>query len=272
MTLSNRNLMSLSQFALKAKQHIGLVKAVEMFNDPHYACNILIKATLSDSAELITLSKKITNEFNFDTNLVNSIEAYIHSLTSKGADDEFIHSSKYFLVKLSHYLFGISVDGASYREAVKSLLLNLDSSEKAFCINLAREFYWFWKNAHRSIDDVNYEKSLKLNSQKQEFLKLWDKIDAHQFSDVENWPLTLYTEYMRKTGVPEIDINAKQKIAKVITVELRHSINEPEKDYRSAINHIQHLFTNQETTDYFLIVSREYFHFWVGNLPKKQID
>lgn len=58
MTLTNNNLMILSKFAMIAKKHIGLVKAVEMFNDRQYAYDILIKATLSDCNDLIDLTKK----------------------------------------------------------------------------------------------------------------------------------------------------------------------------------------------------------------------
>ncbi len=270
MTLSNKKLMALSQFALKAKPHIGLVKAGEMLCDPHYAYNIIVKATLSNSAELVKLSKKITNEFHFDANLVSPIEAYMQSLNAQDCDAEFLHDSQYFLIKLSDYLYSIPLDGAAYREAVKNLILNMDKSEKTFCVDLARAFYWFWKNPNSSHEEVNLEKSLKLQAQQEKFSAMWDKMDALKFSDVENWPLTLYVEYMRKRQVSKADINTKHKIAKAIMLELRHCKNAPQNNYRAAVNSIQHLFAKQKTKDFFLIVSREYFHFWVGNLPKQQ--
>lgn len=58
MTLTNQNLIMLSKFASKAKKHIGLVKAVEMFNDEQYASDVLSQAMLSENPELVDLTKK----------------------------------------------------------------------------------------------------------------------------------------------------------------------------------------------------------------------
>lgn len=268
MTLTNKNLMELSKFAIKAKKHIGLVKAVEMFNDQQYACDILVKATLSDNGDLINLTKKISSEFNIGVNLISSIESYINSIKAKNASDDCTHDSKYFLIKLTHNLYGIDINGASYRQAVDKLIKNVDISDQTFCIKLAREFYHFWISANKSITEINDEQALKLSMQKAKFIKLWDDIENEFFSDADNWSLSLYAESMRQIGVSENDINIRHKIAKVITVELRNDLSKFEENYRIAINNIQHLFSSQEMREFFLIVSREYYNFWVGNTPK----
>lgn len=268
MTLTHKSLMALSKFAIKAKKHIGIVKAAEMFNDHQYACDILIQATLSDDVELIGLTKEISSEFNADFTLISSVESYINALKIKNCTEEFIHESKYFLVKLTHHLYGLSFDGTSYRQAVDKLLSKVDAKEKTFCINLAREFYQFWRNANRSHTEINNEHALKISTQKEEFIKLWANIEDEFFSDAENWSLTLYAESMKQISVSEKDINISQKIAKVITVELRNDVNQFEENYRNAINNIQHLFSSPEMKEFFLIVSREYYHFWISNTPK----
>lgn len=268
MTLSNRNLMMLSKFATKAKKHIGLVKAAEMFNDRHYASDILIQATLSDSMDLISLTKRISSEFNVGVNLISATESYIKSLTAKNATDDFIHDSKYFLRKLTHHLYEINIDGASYRQAVEKLLSNVELKERTFCINLARGFYRFWRDANKSISEIDSTLILKQHAQKEEFIKLWEIIEDEFFSDSENWPLTLYIKALEKVGTLEKDIQICQKIAKVIIVELRNNHNQLEENYRSAIDNIEHQFLSQELRAYFLIVSREFYHFWIGNIPK----
>ena len=73
---------------------------------------------------------------------------------------------------------------------------------------------------------------------------------------------------MRQIGVSENDINIRHKIAKVITVELRNDLSKFVENYRIAINNIQDLFSSQEMREFFLIVSREYYNFWVGNTPQ----
>lgn len=267
MTLTNQNLMTLSKFALKAKKYIGLIKAVEMFNNQQYACDILVQAALSDNNELIDLTKKISSEFNIGTNLISAIESYISSLKAKNATDELIHTSKYFLTKLTHHLYGVSIDGTSYRQAVEKLISNVKMKERAFCIKLAREFYRFWIIASRSLAEINNEQTIKLDAQKAEFIKLWDNIEEEFFSDIENWPLSLYTESLRTTGLLEKDINISYKIAKVITVEVRNEHSNPDETYRDAINRTQPLFSSLNMQALFLMVSREFYHFWAGNTP-----
>ena len=68
---------------------------------------------------------------------------------------------------------------------------------------------------------------------------------------------------MRQIGVLEKDIEISQKVAKVICIELRNNLNS-EENYRDAINRIQPLFASKEMKEFFLIVSREFYHFWAG--------
>ena len=267
MTLTNQNLIVLSKFAIKVKKHIDLVKAAEMLNDKQYACDILAQATLSNNQELVDL-KKISNDLDIGGNLISVLESYIHELKAKNSTDDFVHDSKYFLIKLTHHLYGVNIDGISYRQAVEKPLSNIDIRERTFCINLAREFYRCWRAANRSVSEINNEHTLKLDAQKEAFIKLWDDINQEFLSDAENWHLKLYAESVRQLGVSEKDINISQRIAKVITLELRNDRSNPDDTYRDAINRTQALFVRPDLKAFFLIVSREFYHFWVGNIPK----
>ena len=172
MTISNQNLIVLSKFALKAKKHIGLVKVADLVNNERYAIDVFAQAALSGDAELIVLTKKITQEFELGVNLVNAIESYISGLKATNRSQKFFDDCNYFLIKLTHHLYGIEINGASYRQAVEKLLHEVDTSDRTFCINLAREFYCFWKSANRSLAEIDYEKTLKLDAQNEEFIKL----------------------------------------------------------------------------------------------------
>lgn len=59
MALTNQNVIEVSQFALKAKKHIGLVKLAEIYTNQSYAVDILIKAVLTSDNQLIKLVKSI---------------------------------------------------------------------------------------------------------------------------------------------------------------------------------------------------------------------
>ncbi|HYN55167.1 MAG TPA: hypothetical protein VES38_10740 [Methylotenera sp.] len=235
-----------------------------MSNNQQYASNILIKASLSNNEELIDLTKKISEELHIGVDLICAIESYLNSLKTKSATRECVQDSKYFLNKLTQNLYGIHTDGVAYRRAVEALILNVEIEDIAFCINLAREFYplWLYEN---NLDEIHHEHIFKRNIQKAEFTDLWNSIDQEFFSDMENWPLTLYTESMRKIGVSEQDVTTRLKVAKVITVELRNDHSSPDENYRDAINRTHHLFANEEMKEFFLIVSREFYHFWIGS-------
>lgn len=73
---------------------------------------------------------------------------------------------------------------------------------------------------------------------------------------------------MRQIGISEKDINLSQKIAKVIILELRIDHSNQDQTYRDAINKTQQLFLRRDLKTISLIVSREFYHFWVGNIPK----
>ena len=256
--------MLLTKFALKAKPHIGAVKVSEMYNNELYAFNVLTKATLTSEIELIDLSKRISGEFAIGVNLINAIERYINSIADINDEAEFLHASKYLLSKLAIHLYGISVDGGSYRQAVEKLLFEVDIKDRTFSINLSRKFYRFWRGANRLIAESNSVLSEELSAQKEEFMKLWENIDIAFFSDTENWPLTLYADSMREKNFSEKDIILSLRIARVITLELRSEQNSADDAYREAIDRVQQLFEREELKKLFLIVSREYYQYWLG--------
>ncbi len=260
MTLNNQNLIALSKFALKAKRHIGLVMTKEMTHNQYYANDILIKATLSDDQELIDLTKKISIELNVGVEVIAAIESYINSLIAKGASDQCILDSKNFLGKLAQNISFIQADGASYRQVAASLLSEAALENRAFNINLVREFYAFWIN-----ENVLADEAADADIQKEELVELWNNIEQEFFSDAEIRPLNAYTDFMRKVGVSERDINIRQKIAKFLTVELRYDDSNPEDTYRDAINRTQHLFLRPDLKAFFLIVSREFYRFWIDH-------
>ena len=267
MTLTNQNIIVLSKFALKAKKHIGIVKVADLVSNEQYAVDVFAQAMLSGNTELIHLTKKISLEFELGVNIINAIESYIASLKASNRSEEFLDDCNYFLVKLTHHLYGIKIDGASYRQAVEKLLHDVDTSDRTFCINLAREFYRIWRSANRSLAEVSKDESLMLIAQKEEFMKVWDSIDYAFMSDEENHALTLYTDSMVQKVLAEKDIIISQKIAKVILLELRNDLTNTEDSYRVAIDRTLALFERLDLKTFFLIVSREFYHFWQASEP-----
>ena len=269
MTLNNQRLILLTKFALKAKNHIGAVKVAEMFNNELYAFNILAQANLTDDLELADLSEKISYEFEIGFNLINAMKAYIHNIKEFNGDDEFFHKSKYLLNKLANHLYGIKISGSSYRQAVEELILNVEVGDRTFSINLARKFYRVWRASNKSVAESNNDEAFALIDQKKTFIKLWDNTDNEFFSNLEICVLSYYAESMLDKGYSEKDILLSSRIAKVITIELRNEQINSSDIYRYAIERTQMLFEREELKRLFLIVSREFYHFWLGNVPQK---
>jgi hypothetical protein len=267
--LSNENLRLLSKFAAKAKKHIGLIKLERIFTNPHYASNILIKAGLSDNQELSKLTKMVNSELNINVIEMTAIECYIASLSEKSASRDFIWNSKYFLIMLADYLYGVHADGASYRLAVEAMLSHADTQERDFCISLARDFYPFWMGECKLAFDTNQRTTLKLNQLENESinetsLELWNTIESEFFSDIESQPLNLYIASLQQTDMLSEHINTRRKFALILIKELR-SDNSGKQSYRKTVDKIQGLFISQDLKEFISIVSREFYSFWTGN-------
>lgn len=268
MHLNNETLVLLAKFAAKAKKHIGMVELNKMFTNQHYANNIFIKARLSDNKELAIMTKIVNQELNLNTIEMSSIEAYLGTLSVYGASLNFIDSSKYFLIILTDYLYGIPVDGNSYRQAVDSLIKHADIEEQALCLDIARAFYPFWINEFKLACETHNQTLLKANTTENESLKkstieLWNNIDGEFFSSVETEPIDLYVASLHERGISTEQIHTKQKLAKIITKELRNEASD-QHSYRKVIDKTQNFFTRQDLQQFFLVMSRDFYSFWAS--------
>ena len=265
--LNNETLVLLSQFATKAKKHIGMVELNKMFSSQHYANNILIKARLSNDKELAILTKIVNQELNLNSIEISSIEAFISSLQADAASIDHIESCKYYLIILSDYLYSIHADGKSYRQAVDSMILHTDIDERPLCLHIARAFYPFWINEHKLASEMRSQAIFKADTAENESAQnvtsvLWHTIDDEFFSSAESEPIDLYTASLQEQGIAKEQINTKQKLAKIIIKQYRYE--EPDlRSYRKVVDKTQPLFSRQDLQEFFLVVSREFYSFWI---------
>lgn len=267
LALNYNNLVLLNQFALKAKPFIGAVKVTEMFNNELYTLDILIKGAVTGELEVVELSRKISHECRIGFNLINAIASYIYNINTINNNIDFVSKSKFLLTRFANHLYGIKISGASYRLAVEGFLSKVENEDKTFTINMARKFYRYWKAANKLVDESN-QKDLNPIAQKKVFIQLWENIDAHFFSHLEICQLTQYTDSLLDKGLSEKDIVLSSKIAKIIIIELRNEKATSDDTYRDAIDRTQVKFKSEDLEKLFLIVSREFHHSWLGNIPK----
>jgi len=248
----------MSKFAAKAKKHIGLVKLTEMHTDDNYAFDILIKAAMTDDIELLKLTKSISEQMNIKVDLIIAVQSYINILIAKNADFSLIQESKMYLAKLAKLIYGIKVDGNSYRRAVDKLIFNIGIKERPFCINLAREFYPFC----RSHDDPPDKTIIHNDVSRDTFINLWNSIEDILLSDYESQVLNKYIQYLEDNAVSESLTQSRQKIAKIITTELRSYDQSSINSYRNVINNIEPLFSSHDMRDLLINVAREFYGFF----------
>ena len=266
MNPNRRNLLIFSKFAQKAKKYVGSVKSAEILNNSKYANDILINAVLSGDNELIELSKLMFDEVSVDRSLICSVETYM--IKVKDVSLEHLHQSKYFIVKFTKFLLGIDINGVSYRNAVEQLLNTVETKDRTYCINLARAFYPIWRNGYKLQKETTNVNTETQNVEMQDLIHLWENIESESFSEFENWPLNVYINSMRQINVSEKEINTRAKIAKLISIKLRGSHNDLKSDYRTSVESLELLFSNQNLKEYYLVVSREYFRFLMGDFPQ----
>lgn len=262
MMLNGKNLKLLNQFALKAKKQLGVVKIKEMMNDEQYAYNTLTCAAISNDKDLVEITKEISQELQIGTDVIAAIDSFIQSSKSRCKDEDDLHECKYFLVKLSCQLYGVEVNGESYRRAIDGMLLNVDAKDKKKYIDLARKFYRFWNFWGNSTNIEHELTSHKLMVQKEMFIELWANIDNESLTDSESWPLSLYMESIRRKGLEEEQMIVCQRIVKALIVELRRVHLSKEYAYRDVIERIYMLFESEDLRRLFLSVSRDFHHYW----------
>lgn len=267
MTLNNKNLMLLNKFSLAAKKHLGAIKVSDMINDEQYAYNTLTIAATSNNRELVEISKEVSTQLQIGTDVVSAIDSFFQSYKSLFNDEEELHDCKYFLVKLTSQLYGVGINGESYRRAVDEMLLNVDVKDKKKYIDMARKFYRYWNVWGNSTNKDSAEINQKLSAQKETFIELWANIDNDLLTESESWPLRLYIESIEQKGLQKDEKNICQRIAKVVMIELRKEHEIKYNSYREVVERVHLLFEREDLRKLFLSVSREFYHFWMKSFP-----
>lgn len=268
MTLTNQNLIEVSKFALKAKKHIGLVKLAEMHTNENYAVDILIKAALTGDNELIKFVKSMCVQLNISIDLIVAVQSYMNACLAKQTNPNHIKDVKFYLNKLANFLYAIHIDGVVYREVIDKLVSGIDIKDKAFCIELAREFYPYCRNNYGLSD----RSLISIEASKKEFMHLWSHIDEEFFSDFESSSLNQYLQYLEQIGVSESDVQIRGKIVKVIILEIRSHDQILKISFRNAINKIQHYFSHDDMQGLFYEVSRQFYSFWTVSRSGRKLS
>ncbi len=181
-----------------------------------------------------------------------------------------LHKRSLFLDKLSVHLTDLQTDGSEYRVAVENLMETVPPEEWHDSLTAAREFYPFWLKDIKAIAALNQNPGFEVppvdwKPDSISLKMLIDSLETEKFDTSENWPLKAYAQALRQEGAEHALVDTRVTLAKIVLLRLRSA---PEKNgamYRTAVDQTLPLFTIKQNRRLFLVVVREFFHFWSGN-------
>lgn len=206
----------------------------------------------------------------------NAVNAYYKLLRSKGADDACIRHRSVMLDEFTPMLAGKEPAGAVYREVAEQYLEMQANDLWPGYLTIIREFFPIWRGDIKAISmyasEVGYEMRLDdwvpapIVMQEE-----WQTISEEKFSTAESWALKSYIKAMKDLDGAEDVIEVRTKMAKILLKRLREAPIQQKNPYRIAVDATTPLFEQKHTRKLFMIVVREFYHFWSGNPEAKDM-
>ncbi len=199
-----------------------------------------------------------------------ALEVYIKLLKSKGfGPDTFVQRIN-FLNKLMPLLADKSPGGGEYRLAVEALMDNVPQEDWPESLVISREYYPFWCNDLKLVSNLSKtvtKDTLPIDWKPVEVAlsTLWHTVDTEKFGTSDAWALKAYTKAFRNENADQTLIDTRVKLAKILLVRLRDAPERDNRSYRTTVDATLPLFEVKKNRRLFLVVVREFFHFWAGN-------
>ena len=199
-----------------------------------------------------------------------ALEVYIKLLTGKGFGPETFVPRVNFLNKLMLLLSDKELNGREYRMAIEVLMDDVATDDWPESLVIAREYYPFWINDLKAVSVFSknaVQDPLPIDWKPVEvsLSSLWHTVDTEKFGTTDSWALKGYTKALRFENADQTLIDTRLKLAKILLVRLRDAPDKNNQVYRTAVDATLPLFEVKKNRRLFLVVVREFFHFWAGN-------
>lgn len=199
-----------------------------------------------------------------------ALEVYIKLLTAKGFGPETFVPRVNFLNKLMPLLAGKEPNGRVYRIAIEVQMDSVAEADWPESLVISREYYPFWINDLKAVAQLSksaVRDTLPIDWQPThvELGTLWHSVDTEKFDTTDSWALKGYTKALRNENAEQTLIDTRLKLAKIMLVRLRDAPEKSNKAYRTTVDATLPLFEVKKNRRLFLVVVREFFHFWAGN-------
>ena len=199
-----------------------------------------------------------------------ALEVYIKLLTGKGFGPDTFVPRINFLNKLIPLLVDKELSGQAYRVAIEQIMDTVEEADWPESLIVAREYYPFWMNDLKAVallSKVSTVDSLPIGWQPThvELSALWHSVDTEKFDTTDSWALKAYIKALRFENAEQLLIDTRVKLAKILLVRMREAPEKNNKAYRTTVDATLPLFEVKKNRRLFLVVVREFFHFWAGN-------
>lgn len=261
-------MQALNKLILKSRKYFGTHKVSDILENKSHAFDFLLQAITSDNSELRLLAKDVNQALNVAPNLMSAINSYMEQIHHEEQSVEFVTNSQYFLKIFAKHLYLNASNNATYREASSMFLSSLEKKHHTFCVYLVRSFYTHWRNVNQKLSEENSLHFAKISDHTKELTRLWNDIDTAFITTIEEALLSHYQDAIKKIKLLDDELKLRVKIAKVIMIHQR-KYTKTAAGYRANIADVQSVFSNKDLLNYFLSVSREFYHSWENTIIKK---
>lgn len=203
-----------------------------------------------------------------------AIAAYFNLIRSKGGDDLSISLRLPLLNQLKLLLAGKPCVGSEYRDRLEYLMEHQPAAHWPPYLVIAREFYPFWMGDFKAISLLSSEVGFDLHPVAWvppaiTLAALWQSIDQEKFTTAENWAIKSYITALKAEDASQDLMDVRLKLAKILVVRMREAPATQKNAYRIVVDATLPLFELKKTRQLFLVVVREFYHFWSGNPDAK---
>lgn len=199
-----------------------------------------------------------------------ALDVYLKLLSSKGFGPESFVTRVNFLNAFMPTLGDLLQVGGAYRVALEAFMDTVAEKDWPESLIVAREYFPFWANDLKAVSNLSRSVTkdtlpIDWKPTHVELVTLWHAVDQEKFGTADSWALKAYSKALRNENAEQSLIDTRMKLAKILLIRLKDAPERDNKSYRTTVDATLPLFEVKKNRRLFLVVVREFYHFWSGN-------
>lgn len=198
-----------------------------------------------------------------------AIQAYINFIEKKGATKQNLDQRTTLLHQLCPYIANVDCDGNGFRIGVDAFLEHAPKDNWPFVLQIIREFFPFWTGNIKLIAALSHGEAYDKETARWQALSgslesIWQELDNLVLGGEDSRCLQSYSDALTLHGVADEPRLTRVKLVKLLLFKLNGITVKSPKLYRKAIDATISIFEQHQMRNFFLIVVREFYYFWMS--------